>query len=399
MKNILILALLSFCLAMTINAQNIPPAKAGVDGRILSALAGFKGGVWIYAKNLDTGKDYSFRGEEPVRTASTIKLAIMAETFRQVAQGKIKWDDEIILTKEKKRGGSGILFEFSDNTKLDLRSAVHLMIVVSDNTATNLVLDKVTCDSVNEFMDSLGLKSTLSLRKVFGGGESKAFADPANKPFGLGKSSPRDMVALLEMLEKGEVVSKEASAEMITILKSQQLKDGIGRGLPGEIESASKSGALDALRSDVGIIYTPRGRIAMAITVDQMPVVAYNQENAGLALIWKLSQILQDGLGSEKAAAVVNTVGQTAPAPVAGREPWPEKGYVPDEETAIKIAAAALGPIYGKKKIDSEKPFRAALKDGVWTVTGSLPKGSAGGTAMARISQETGCILEINHGK
>lgn len=285
-------------------AQNKPAAAApspqspsSLDANIQSVIAGFKGKVWVYAKNLDTGRDYALRADEPVRTASTIKLPIMATVFQHVAQGKVKWDDEIILTKEKKKGGSGILFEFSDNTKLDLRSALHLMIVVSDNSATNLVLDKVSADSVNEFMATLGLKQTLSLRKVFGGGESKAFADPVNIPFGLGKSSPRDMVRLLEMLERGEVVSKEASAEMIAILKRQQLKDGLWRGVPDNISTASKSGALDALRSDVGIIYSPNGRIAMAITIDNMPLVAYNQENAGLALIWKLSQVLQDQLG------------------------------------------------------------------------------------------------------
>jgi beta-lactamase class A len=221
----------------------------------------------------------------------------MTETFHQIAQGKINWTDEIVLTKEKKQGGSGILFEFSDNTKLDLKTAVNLMIVVSDNTATNLVLDKVGTDNVNDFMDALGLKQTRSLRKVFGGGEARVNSDARLKLFGLGVSSPRDMVKLLEMLEKGEVVSREASAEMLAILKRQQLKDGIGRGLPDTIPSASKSGALDRLRSDVGIIYTRRGRIAMAITVDDMLEVAYTPENPGLHLIWKLSQILQDGLG------------------------------------------------------------------------------------------------------
>lgn len=281
------------------NAQDLRPAPAVgplLDSQIAAALKGFKGKVWIYAKNLDTGKEYALRADEPVRTASTIKLPIMAETFHQVAQGKVKWEDELVLTQEKKKGGSGILSEFSHNTKLDLRSAVHLMIVLSDNTATNLVLEKVTCESVNDFMAALGLKQTLNLRYVFGGGETKAYSDPLNKPFGLGKSSPRDMVRLLELLEKGEVVSKEASAEMIGILKRQQYKNGIGRGLAGDIESASKSGTLDNLRADVGIIYTPRGRIAMAITVDEMPQVIYNEENPGLLLIWKLSQILQEGL-------------------------------------------------------------------------------------------------------
>ncbi len=281
-------------------AQKSKPVKTvaapTLNEKIQNEIVNFSGKVWIYAKNLDTGKDYALRADEQVRTASTIKLPIMTETFHQIAQGKINWTDEIVLTKEKKQGGSGILFEFSDNTKLDLKTAVNLMIVVSDNTATNLVLDKVGTDNVNDFMDALGLKQTRSLRKVFGGGEARVNSDARLKLFGLGASSPRDMVKLLEMLEKGEIVSPEASADMLAILKRQQFKDGIGRGLPDTIPSASKSGALDRLRSDVGIIYTRRGRIAMAITVDDMLEVAYTPENPGLHLIWKLSQILQDGL-------------------------------------------------------------------------------------------------------
>lgn len=268
-----------------------------LDANIQNAIKDFSGKVWIYAKNLDTGKDYSLRADEQVRTASTIKLPIMTEVFHQIAQGKVKWTDAIILTKANKQGGSGVLFEFSDDTKIDLKTAVNLMIVVSDNTATNLVIDKIGADNVNNFVESLGLHQTRSMRKIGGGGDSKAGLEPQNKIFGLGASSPRDMVKLLEMLENGQVVSKEASAEMLNILKRQQFKDGIGRGLPDTIQSASKSGALDRLRSDVGIIYTRRGRIAMAITTDDMMEVSYTQENPGLKMLWKLSQILQDGLG------------------------------------------------------------------------------------------------------
>jgi len=276
-------------------AAKQPPVA--LDGRIQDAISGFQGNVWIFAKNLDTGKEYSLRGDEQTRTASTIKLAIMAETFHQVAEGKLRWDEPIELTKEKKQGGSGILFEFSDGTKIDLKTAVHLMIVVSDNTATNLVLDKVGTDNVNNFMDSLGLTDLKVMRKIGGGLESKAYAEPQNKLFGLGRCSPHQMVKLVEMMELGELVSKEASAEMIAIMKNQQFKDGIGRGEPDTIPVASKSGALDRFRADVGIVYTRRGRIAMAIYIDDMRVVAYDQENPGLAMIWKLSQILQDGLG------------------------------------------------------------------------------------------------------
>lgn len=275
-----------------------PAAKAEtLNEKINAAVADFKGSVWIYAKNLDTGKEYSLRADEQTRTASTIKLAIMAEAYRQVTEGKVKWDDPIELTKEKKQGGSGILFEFSDGTKIDLKTAVNLMIVVSDNTATNLVLDKITADSVNDFMDTLGLSDIRSMRKIGGGGDAKAWAEPQNKLFGLGRSSPRQMAKLIEMMERGQVVSKEASAEMIATLKRQQLKDGIGRGQSDTTPVASKSGALDRFRADVGIVYTRRGRIAMAIYIDDMPYTGYHQENPGLHMIWTLSQILQDGLG------------------------------------------------------------------------------------------------------
>ncbi len=275
----------------------IPSPVSTIDDRVQAAVSGFDGKAWIYAKNLDTGKEYSFRADEPTRTASTIKLAIMAEVFHQVSQGKLKWDDEIVLSKVNKVGGAGVLSELSDNTKIDLKSALNFMIVVSDNTGTNLVIDKVGADNINDLMDSLGLPGIKSMRKIGGGGDSKAGLDSQNKLFGIGRSTPREMVKLIEMMENGTLVSKEASAEMIAILKRQQYKDGIGRGLPDTIPSASKSGALDRLRSDVGIIYTRRGRIAMAITIDDMRVVAYDEDNPGLLMLWKLSQILQDGLG------------------------------------------------------------------------------------------------------
>jgi hypothetical protein len=75
----------------------------------------------------------------------------------------------------------------------------------------------------------------------------------------------------------------------------------------------------------------------------------------------------------------------------------PTKGYVPDEQTAISIAVAVWAPIYGRKQIESEKPYKASLKEGIWTVTGTLPEGYVGGTAIAEISQESGCIVRVIH--
>ncbi len=295
-RNIVLVAFVFVFAAFAIGQGNAKPSTVTLDERVKAEVAKFDGKVWIYAKNLDTGKAYSLRGAEQVRTASTIKLPIMTEVFRQVAEGKIAWTDEFTIEKGKTSGGSGILSEFSNGTKIDLKTAVNLMIVLSDNTATNLVLEKVTSNAVNDHMAKLGLNDTLSLRKIGGGGDATAWDVPLNKLFGIGRSSPKDMVRLLEMLENGEVVSKEASAEMIAILRRQQYKDGIGRNVFDTVPVASKSGALDRLRSDVGIVYTRRGRIAMAITVDDMSVIHYTTDDMGSLLIWRLSQLLQEGL-------------------------------------------------------------------------------------------------------
>ena len=261
-----------------------------------SEAAAFSGTVRLYAKNLDTGAAYSLGGDERVRTASTIKVAVMVEAFARVAEGRAKWSDELLLTKEKKVGGSGILNEFDEGLRLTLRDAVMLMMTLSDNTATNLVIDVVSADAVNARMQSLGLRDTRLMRKVFGGGESEEGKRPENKRFGLGRTSPREMVELLEKIERGEVVSAEASKQMIELMKRERGQDSIGRAL-WRVPKATKSGALDALRSSVGIVYSPRGRIAMAITCDDMPEVIWTPDNPALQLMSHLSEILIAGLG------------------------------------------------------------------------------------------------------
>lgn len=274
--------------------------------KIQSAMAGFQGTVGIFAKNLDSGTTYALRADDKVRTASTIKLAIMAATFQAVQEGKVKWTDFSILRDSEKVTGSGVIGnEFTDGDKLPLTDLVHLMIVVSDNTATNLVLDHVPADYVNDYMDKLGFKNTRSMRKVRGDGAvlaeasgfSKAGRDPGNQKYGLGSTTPHEMVGLIEKMERGEVVNADASKEMIKILKRQQDHNGIARRT-GETPVANKAGALDHLRADVGVVYTKRGRIAIAIYCDDLPQVDWSSDNAGLLMIAKLSEILTAGLAN-----------------------------------------------------------------------------------------------------
>lgn len=270
-------------------------APSSLDARVRAEVAQFKGKVNLFAKNLDTGVSYSLDGDNRVRTASTIKVAIMVEAFARVAEGKANWTDQVVLTDAKKVAGSGVLQDLSDGLKLTLRDAVTLMMTVSDNTATNLVLDVLTAEAVNARMDSLGLKQTRSLRKIGSGGTSRAGEDPTLKPFGLGVTTPHEMATLLEKLERGEVISPAASKEMLALMKREQHRDGIGRAIV-DAEMATKAGALDRLRSDVGIIYTKQGRMVMAITCDDMPEIIWSEENPGYMMLSRLSRILIEGL-------------------------------------------------------------------------------------------------------
>lgn len=282
------------------SAQQPPPKPltppAWLDRRVRAEVASFNGNVYLYAKNLDTGAEYSLNGEEPVRTASTIKLAVMVEAFARVAEGKAKWTDELVLGKAARYGGSGVLPNLTDGLRLTLHDAVTLMMNVSDNTATNMVLDLLTTDAVNERMNALGFKQTRIMRRVGGGGESREGKIESNKRFGLGRTSPHEMVTLMEKLERGEVVSAAASKEMIELLKEEQPKLGIFRRL-WNVDTATKSGALDALRSNAGIIYHTRGRIALAITCDDMPSPDWSPDNPAYLLMSRISEIIIDGLG------------------------------------------------------------------------------------------------------
>ena len=289
--------LAGFLAVAPLGARSAEPTSLEVKLRRM--ITGFVGTVSLYARNLDSGSEVGIEPDRRVRTASTIKLPIACALAAEVEARRARWDERLVIRAQDKVSGSGVLADFSDGETISLRDAQTLMIIVSDNTATNLILDRIGADAVNNFMNSLGLTDTRSMRKIRGDGTqlkpaqgwSREGEKPENKKFGIGASTSREMVRLLELLEQGRVVSPVASKNLLSILERQQYKDGIGRR-SGEIRIASKSGSLDALRSDVGIAYTSHGRIAIAITVDDMPEIDYSPDNIGGKLISDLSQVL-----------------------------------------------------------------------------------------------------------
>ena len=152
-------------------------------------------------------------------TASTIKLPILSAVYAAVAENKGKFTDELTLTQAAKVPGSGVLEGLSDGVRLPLKDVLHLMIVLSDNTATNMVLEKFPGDLINAYLVKFGLNDTKVLRKILRGeiasGHSREGKMQEFQRFGLGVSTPKEMVDLLEKLEKGEIVSREALAKQM----------------------------------------------------------------------------------------------------------------------------------------------------------------------------------------
>ena len=272
-------------------------AGARAQDTVKDLAAHFDGSVNIYAKNLKTGRTYDLGGGARVNTASTIKLPILIAVFTAVHDGRAKWTDTSELTAANKVAGSGVLQEMSEGTKIPLRDLIRYMMLLSDNTATNLVLDHVTGNDVNATMSKLGIVETRSLRKILKGsspeGVSDAGRNPANAQFGIGVATPREMVDLLERLYRGELVSKDASAEMLGIMKKQIWRDGIPRRFDAAgIEVADKPGALEHLRSDVGIVYAQAAPVAIAITCDGIPKGDWSPDNPGYVFIAEASRLL-----------------------------------------------------------------------------------------------------------
>jgi beta-lactamase class A len=307
LKEFMRICFLVLAIALSLSMQPAPPALPGttIDQEIHAAINSFPGNVSLYARNLNTGASYELRADDPVPTASTIKLPIMVELFAEEKEGKLDWNQKLPLTDPDKVSGSGVLTELSAGDALPVRDLMHLMIVVSDNTATNLILDRIGGNAVNVRMAQLGLRQTAVMRKIMqpklfpGAGATQGWTDEGKKPgndhWGTGRSCPRDMVLILEKLHRGQLISQAASAEMIDVLKRQQDHEGIGRDMKNTV-IASKSGALDHLRSGVAIVYSEHGPVAMAITVNNIPEVDYGVDNAGNLLISTLSGILVEEL-------------------------------------------------------------------------------------------------------
>jgi len=261
------------------------------------------GKVALFAENLKTGETVAIDPDAVVPTASVIKLTILLEAMDQVRNGQASLDEKIILKKDDQVAGSGMLGLMDVPLTLTLKDVLTLMIVVSDNTATNLVIDRFGLEKINAHNRELGLKDTYLYKKVF---RPALPPVPADQPkYGLGKTTPREMAKVIEKIglcQLGTAAHPSVASDaalcdaMLTMLRDQFYRDGIPRYIEGLDSSesgsaiANKTGAVDAARSDVGLVASKNGLIVISAFTYDNADHSWSSDDEGDVTIAKLSR-------------------------------------------------------------------------------------------------------------
>jgi beta-lactamase class A len=235
------------CLAQENQGPALLKAKLEED---LQALAGRLNGVFGYAiKDLTNGESILRFENEVFPTASTIKIAVLLEMFKQAEAGTLKLDERWRIDPAQRVAGSGVLFELSDpQLMMTATDVATLMIVLSDNFATNLCIQHAGQAAINAGLEKMGLRAT-RLRRIM-------MDLPAAKRGDENTSSPAELLQILEGLHSGKLLSKPYTDRLLTILKKDK-QSSMRKAIPLDIAVANKPGDIDGVRCDAGIVYLP----------------------------------------------------------------------------------------------------------------------------------------------
>ena len=238
------------CLVVPSLAQTPPPAKAAqlrtkVETELRHIADAADGVVGYAIVDLTNGDRFERQADQPFPTASTIKLAILYELLKQADDKRLKLDEPKPIPETLRVGGSGVLQQLS-NPVLSLRDCAVLMMMASDNTATNVVIDAVGMPAVNARMRQLGTPA-LALRR-------RMMDTAAARRGDENVASPADLARVLQALDRGEGLSSEAKAAALDLM-TRPLSSPLRAGIPAGVKVASKPGSLDGVQADAGIVH------------------------------------------------------------------------------------------------------------------------------------------------
>jgi beta-lactamase class A len=205
------------------------------------------GVMGVSIEDLTTGDHFFLHENEIFAQASSIKIAVLAELYRQTQQGKLKLTDLYTVQASDLVPDSDIMGGLTPGvTRITLRDLATMMVAVSDNSATNVLIDRVGMDNVNATLDSLGLSNTRLRRKMMDLEAAKHGRENI--------STPREMMSLLEAIYRGKVFNSESTSDFFRVLSTSKAS-WIPRDLPADVRVADKPGALEAVRNDSGIVF------------------------------------------------------------------------------------------------------------------------------------------------
>ncbi len=297
--------LLAISLSSTLaNAQS--PTFNAIADAIQPLLQGYQGDTSVAVYHFESDTEWSVRGDLVMPTASLIKLPVMVEAYRQAATGKVKLDQPIELKKEDMVQGSGILTShFSPGTIISLRDAIRLMIVFSDNTATNLVIDAIGLPSTTAAMKELGYVETQLNSKVFR--RDLSIALERSEKYGLGSTTAIDMVKLLTKLKRGELASSDATESMLDHLVNCDDKSRFSLRLPTQVKVAHKTGSVTRVRTDAGLLIGPGCTIALCVLTDNNKDIRWTDDNTGNKLCADIAKSVYDVLAPKTSEKETST--------------------------------------------------------------------------------------------
>ncbi len=298
---LIVVALLVFSNLVVARAGEDPsPSPAPLAESLMPLIKAHKGKVAIALKDLTTGESFLYHENDPMPTASLIKFPVMIEAYRQAKEKKVDLKKPITLKASDKVIGSGILTDhFSEGATFPLLDVIHLMIVYSDNTATNLVLDEIGLKSTADTMEKLGYPNTKIHSKVFHR-ETSVFPE-RSKEFGLGSTTALEMTRLCEALWKKELVSTEASEAMLKHMRACDDKDKFPRFLPTGTKVAFKTGSLNASKTAAGIIECGKGPVAVCVLTNENEDQRWVTDNAGNRLCAEVARVVFEHFKTPKA--------------------------------------------------------------------------------------------------
>jgi beta-lactamase class A len=256
-----------------------------LEKELRAALAGFRGDVGVYVRNLRTGKTVAIHADTLFPTASTVKIPIQCGLFDKIHRGELTYNQPLVY-RDSLHYDDGVVGSLKDGAKIPLNEVVMLMETVSDNTGS------LWCQAlagggaaINEWLEMNGFHQTRVNSRTPGRAANQ-------KQYGWGQTTPRELADLLTYIRNGRAVSADASDEMYRNLGRQFWdNDGLAM-LPPDVKTACKNGAVNQARSEVVLVHAPHGEYVYCVMTKNQQDESWERNNEGFALLRNVSAIL-----------------------------------------------------------------------------------------------------------